>query len=74
MHAEEAIQVERRSLSGSGAGDGDGRSCGVVLPLAIRHDHVQAVDCAALENGNQGFASSTGKTLSSLSYHGTLQK
>ena len=55
MQAEVAIEVER-AAGAAGSRDGNRRSCGVVLAIAVRHDHVEPVDRPALEHHDQHLA------------------
>ncbi len=58
MHAEEPVEIERRIRRRAGPCDRDARPRRVVVALAERHDHVQAVDRAALEDRHQHLAPS----------------
>ena len=53
MQAEEAVEIDRRARSRPGRADRDARARLVVVALAERHDHVQSVDGAALEDRDQ---------------------
>ena len=53
VQPEEPIEIDRGIRRRAWFRDGERRPCGVVITLAERHDHVQAVDCATLENRNQ---------------------
>ena len=56
VHPEEAVEIERRFGRGSGPRDRDARPRRVVVALAEWHDHVEAVDGAALEDRHEDFA------------------
>src|SRR5262249_24575622 len=55
IEPEKAVEIERRSVARAGPSDRDARASPVVLALAERHDDAEAVDGAALEDGNQLF-------------------
>jgi hypothetical protein len=56
METEEAVEIDR-ALGGSRPGNGNARARGVIVALAEGDDHVEAVDRAALEDGDQDPAS-----------------
>ena len=55
MQAEEAVEVDgrRRRRRAAGRGDGDAAARGVVVGVAVRHDHAEPVHGAALEDRDQ---------------------
>src|SRR5207253_6508090 len=53
IEAEEAIEIHRSVLAGVRPRNRDARPRAVVLRFAERHDDAEAVDRAALEDGNQ---------------------
>lgn len=53
IEAEESVEVECCSFTRFGTTDGDTRPRAVVLRLAVRHHHVQAVHGATLENRDE---------------------
>ena len=63
VQSEKAVEVNRRARSGAGfgpggagPGNGDGRAQAVIVGLAVRNDHVEAVNRAALKDGDQQLA------------------
>src|SRR5205807_4432828 len=52
MQSKEAVEIDRAAL-GTGTRHGNRRPRGVVSLLAVRHDHVQTVDRAALKNSDE---------------------
>ena len=64
MHAEEAVEVDDLI-----AGDGDRGTRRVVRGLAVRHNDVQTINRAALENGNEHFVALRRRRLRNLDEH-----
>ena len=56
MESEEAVEVENRIRTASRRRDRQRRTRRIVVALTKRHDHVQAVDGAALKNRDQRLA------------------
>ncbi len=56
VHPEEAVEIDGGISARAGTGYGDARTGRVVGAFAERHDHVQPVDSAALEDGHEDFA------------------
>ena len=53
VEAEEAVEIERASLSGVGAGNRDARAGAIVLGLAARDDHTKAIYRATLKDSDE---------------------
>src|SRR6187399_1597652 len=52
IEAEEPVEIEC-TLAGAGAGNGDGRAGTVILGLAARDDHAQAIDRPSLKDRDE---------------------
>lgn len=57
MQSEEAVEINRAAVAAVGGGDGDGRALVVVgRALAERHDGIETVHAAALEDDDHNIA------------------
>jgi hypothetical protein len=51
VESEESVEIQG-ALGSAGSWHGDRRPAAVVRPLAVGDDHVEAIDCAALKDGD----------------------
>ena len=75
MQTKESIEIDcRLGVPGCRFRDRDRRPQIVVSAFAKRHDHVQAINRAALKNRNQRLAPAAGYPFASLAKHRALKK
>src|SRR6185312_17368634 len=75
MQSKEPVKVERCfDISSLRFGNGDRRAQVIVVALAVRNHHVQAVDRSTLENRNQSFATAASDAFTRLAPHSTFDE